>query len=98
MSFTVIIPARYASTRLPAKPLADICGVPSVAEHATRDFCPCAWTRTAPRPRRRRDNNSGRIRLDRFGRVRPVVCGNPDIGGGTDGVGRSPRPGKTQTG
>ncbi|MFT7561454.1 MAG: 3-deoxy-manno-octulosonate cytidylyltransferase (CMP-KDO synthetase) [Flavobacteriales bacterium] len=26
MSFTVVIPARYASTRLPAKPLQDICG------------------------------------------------------------------------
>ncbi len=26
MSFTVIIPARYQSTRLPGKPLADICG------------------------------------------------------------------------
>ncbi len=30
MSFTVVIPARYASTRLPAKPLADIGGVPMV--------------------------------------------------------------------
>lgn len=28
MSFTVVIPARYASTRLPAKPLADIGGKP----------------------------------------------------------------------
>lgn len=28
--FTVIIPARYASTRLPAKPLADICGKPMI--------------------------------------------------------------------
>lgn len=28
MSFHVIIPARYASTRLPAKPLLDICGKP----------------------------------------------------------------------
>ena len=26
MSFTVIIPARYASSRLPRKPLADIAG------------------------------------------------------------------------
>ena len=26
MSFTVVIPARYASTRLPGKPLLDICG------------------------------------------------------------------------
>jgi 3-deoxy-manno-octulosonate cytidylyltransferase (CMP-KDO synthetase) len=27
MSFTVVIPARYASTRLPGKPLEDICGM-----------------------------------------------------------------------
>ncbi|MDR9829597.1 3-deoxy-manno-octulosonate cytidylyltransferase [Vibrio sp. FNV 38] len=30
MSFTVVIPARYQSTRLPAKPLADIAGKPMV--------------------------------------------------------------------
>lgn len=30
MSFTVIIPARYQSSRLPAKPLADICGKPMI--------------------------------------------------------------------
>src|SRR5690554_2680884 len=30
MSFTVVIPARYASTRLPGKPLADIAGLPMV--------------------------------------------------------------------
>ena len=30
MSFVVIIPARYASTRLPGKPLADIHGKPMV--------------------------------------------------------------------
>jgi 3-deoxy-manno-octulosonate cytidylyltransferase (CMP-KDO synthetase) len=30
MSFTVVIPARYASTRLPGKPLADIAGKPMV--------------------------------------------------------------------
>ncbi|WP_166265909.1 3-deoxy-manno-octulosonate cytidylyltransferase [Marinobacter caseinilyticus] len=30
MSFTVVIPARYASTRLPGKPLADIGGKPMV--------------------------------------------------------------------
>ena len=30
MKFTVIIPARYASTRLPAKPLADIAGKPMI--------------------------------------------------------------------
>ena len=30
MSFRIVIPARYASSRLPAKPLADICGKPMV--------------------------------------------------------------------
>ena len=34
--FTVIIPARYASTRLPAKPLADIHGKPMVVRVAER--------------------------------------------------------------
>ena len=28
MSFRVVIPARYASVRLPGKPLVDICGQP----------------------------------------------------------------------
>ncbi|MDH5599858.1 MAG: 3-deoxy-manno-octulosonate cytidylyltransferase [Gammaproteobacteria bacterium] len=31
MSFRIVIPARYASTRLPAKPLRDICGEPMIA-------------------------------------------------------------------
>ncbi|GEA49771.1 3-deoxy-manno-octulosonate cytidylyltransferase [Vibrio inusitatus NBRC 102082] len=35
MSFSVIIPARYQSTRLPGKPLADICGKPMI-EHVYR--------------------------------------------------------------
>ena len=30
MSFTVVIPARYASSRLPGKPLADIAGKPMI--------------------------------------------------------------------
>src|SRR5262245_18082687 len=34
VDFTVVIPARYASTRLPAKPLADIGGVPMVVRVA----------------------------------------------------------------
>ena len=34
MPFTVIIPARYASTRFPAKPLADIAGKPMVVRVA----------------------------------------------------------------
>lgn len=39
MSFTVVIPARYASTRLPGKPLQDIAGRPMIRhvwERATR--------------------------------------------------------------
>jgi 3-deoxy-manno-octulosonate cytidylyltransferase (CMP-KDO synthetase) len=36
MSFTVVIPARLASTRLPNKPLADICGAPMVVRVAQR--------------------------------------------------------------
>lgn len=36
MSFTVIIPARMASTRLPGKPLADIAGKPMVVRVAER--------------------------------------------------------------
>ena len=36
MSFIVLIPARLASTRLPDKPLADLCGVPMVVRVARR--------------------------------------------------------------
>ncbi len=36
MAFTVLIPARLASTRLPRKPLADIAGVPMVVRVAQR--------------------------------------------------------------
>ncbi len=36
MSFTVLVPARLASTRLPGKPLADIAGVPMVVRVARR--------------------------------------------------------------
>lgn len=36
MKFTVVIPARYASTRLPGKPLADIGGKPMVVRVAER--------------------------------------------------------------
>jgi 3-deoxy-manno-octulosonate cytidylyltransferase (CMP-KDO synthetase) len=36
MPFTALIPARYASTRLPGKPLADIAGVPMVVRVARR--------------------------------------------------------------
>src|SRR5512135_135474 len=36
VSFTVLIPARYASTRLPGKPLADIGGKPMIVQVARR--------------------------------------------------------------
>ena len=36
MSFTVVIPSRYASSRLPGKPLADIGGKPMVIRVAER--------------------------------------------------------------
>lgn len=36
MSFTVLVPARLASTRLPGKPLADIAGLPMVVRVARR--------------------------------------------------------------
>jgi len=36
MNFTVLIPARLASTRLPNKPLVDICGAPMVVRVAQR--------------------------------------------------------------
>ena len=36
MSFTILIPARFASTRLPGKPLADIAGKPMVVRVAER--------------------------------------------------------------
>jgi 3-deoxy-manno-octulosonate cytidylyltransferase (CMP-KDO synthetase) len=38
VEFVVIIPARYASTRLPGKPLADICGKPMV-QHVYEKAC-----------------------------------------------------------
>lgn len=43
MSFTVLIPARLASTRLPHKPLADIAGLPMVVRVAQR----CALSRAS---------------------------------------------------
>ena len=46
MQFTVIIPARYTSTRLPGKPLADIHGKPMivrVAEQALRSEAAAVW-------------------------------------------------------
>ena len=36
MKTAIVIPARYASTRLPGKPLADICGLPMIVQVAMR--------------------------------------------------------------
>ena len=47
--FKVVIPARYASTRLPGKPLADICGKPMVVrvlEAASRSGADDVWVAT----------------------------------------------------
>jgi 3-deoxy-manno-octulosonate cytidylyltransferase (CMP-KDO synthetase) len=47
--FVAVIPARYASTRLPAKPLADIHGKPMVvrvAERAERSGAKAVWVAT----------------------------------------------------
>jgi 3-deoxy-manno-octulosonate cytidylyltransferase (CMP-KDO synthetase) len=38
VSYTIVIPARYASTRLPAKPLADIAGKPMI-QHVWERAC-----------------------------------------------------------
>lgn len=49
MSFRVVIPARFASTRLPGKPLADIGGKPMVvrvAEAARRSAADAVWVAT----------------------------------------------------
>lgn len=43
MSFVVVIPARYQSTRLPGKPLADIHGQPMIAWVVERAKQAGAW-------------------------------------------------------
>ena len=44
MSFTVIIPARFASSRLPGKPLADIAGKPMI-QHVFEKALPSGASR-----------------------------------------------------
>lgn len=49
MSYRIVIPARYASTRLPGKPLADLCGRPMVVrvvEAALRASAEDVWVAT----------------------------------------------------
>lgn len=44
MEFIVVIPARYASTRLPGKPLQDICGKPMI-QHVWQQACKSSASR-----------------------------------------------------
>ena len=44
MTFTVVIPARFASTRLPGKPLLDIAGQPMI-RHVWERACRSAAAR-----------------------------------------------------
>lgn len=49
MAFVVVIPARYASSRLPGKPLADICGKPMIQhvfEQASRSDASAVYIAT----------------------------------------------------
>ena len=49
MSYRVVIPARYSSTRLPGKPLADICGKPMIVRVVEAALCACplgVWVAT----------------------------------------------------
>ena len=50
MAFTVLIPARYASTRLPGKPLADIAGKPMVVRVARARAAARAPSASSSRP------------------------------------------------
>ena len=62
--FTVLIPARYASTRLPGKPLADIGGKPMVVRVAERALA------SGARARGRRDRRCAHRRRRRRARHR----------------------------
>ena len=46
MSFTVVIPARFASSRLPGKPLADLAGKSAYQHYSSTD----AFTTSPPTP------------------------------------------------
>jgi 3-deoxy-manno-octulosonate cytidylyltransferase (CMP-KDO synthetase) len=49
MSYQIVIPARYSSTRLPGKPLADLCGKPMIVrviEAARRTRAAGVWVAT----------------------------------------------------
>ncbi|NVJ97118.1 MAG: 3-deoxy-manno-octulosonate cytidylyltransferase [Alphaproteobacteria bacterium] len=80
MSFKVVIPARYASSRLPGKPLADIAGKPMI-EHVWRrclDAAPAEDVIVATDDQRVADA------CESFGAV--VVMTSPDHASGTDRI------------
>lgn len=77
MSFTVVIPARYASSRLPGKPLAEIAGKPMVQHVFER-----ALESRADRVVVATDDERIRSACERFGAE--VVLTSPDHASGTD--------------
>ncbi len=93
MAFTVIIPARFASTRLPGKPLLDIGGKPMVlrvAERARLSAAQAVWVATdhpgilavcaehgVPCLMTRADHQSGTDRLAEV--AAQLACGEEDI-------------------
>lgn len=60
--FKVVVPARYASTRLPAKPLLDLGGKPMVVAWLNAADCRAprrsGWPRTIPTCWRRRNGTA----------------------------------------
>ena len=79
--FTVLIPARYASTRLPGKPLADIAGKPMVvrvAERAQKSGAARVVVATDDeRDARRRRARTASTRCSRAPTIRPAPTGWP---------------------
>lgn len=79
LGFKVVIPARYASTRLPGKPLADIAGKPMVvrvAERALQSGADEVWVAT--------DNESVATAVGDHGLN--VCMTSPDHASGTDRI------------
>jgi len=77
MSFTVVIPARYASSRLPGKPLAEIAGKPMV-----QHVCERAAESRAERVVVATDDDRIRTACEAFGAE--VVMTSPHHASGTD--------------
>ncbi|MDR2240892.1 MAG: 3-deoxy-manno-octulosonate cytidylyltransferase [Zoogloeaceae bacterium] len=79
MSFKIVIPARYASSRLPGKPLADIAGKPMVArvaEQAVRSGAAEVLVAT--------DHETVRAAVEKHGFA--AVMTRPDHASGTDRI------------